>query len=220
MPKVGSPARPKSKNRLTEKQQKFLRNYARTLDKVLSAEQAGYAHPSIIASKFTTDLHMAPRIRRIEEIAADRGQFTQAEILYQIKSMATMSLDDFIDQDTGDVRALNKITHRGKLCFQGIKQKSVFDREGNIIHTETELKLTDKQRALDMATKISGLYRQEAGNVKVSIDINAFTCPQKLRSDGVSDKLNDIEQRAAQVAEEHVQSHSSNNGSGNGNGKH
>ena len=115
----------------------------------------------------------------------ERSQLTAERVLLEIAYCALRDPIDLCDENGNIVLNLRNIPEHARRTIDSIKQRTYTNRDGDMV-TETELKLTSKMAALELAAKHFGLTNPADGNLITKVDWD------KLLGDG-SDLADDIE---------------------------
>ncbi len=147
--------------KLTEKQKKFCEEYMIDLNATQAAIRAGYSPES--AGSIGNEILKKPEIRaRIEKAIAERSKrtgVTADRVIRELAKIAFADATDVIDTRTGDVR--EGASREDTACISSVRVKA------GELFTEREIKLCDKNKALELLGKHLGMF---SDNVKLSAE--------------------------------------------------
>jgi len=161
--------------RLTAKQKRFIEEYLIDLNATQAAIRAGYS-PDTAYSIGNENLKK-PEIRaRIDKALAERSKRTgiNAErVLIELARIALINPGKVINFDEATVKA--EATEDDLAAIQSVKVKTIPTEDGEIV--EREVKLYDKNRALELLGKHLGMFTDKLNvnaemSVKIVDDIN------------------------------------------------
>lgn len=167
--------------RLTQKQKRFVEEYLIDLNATQAAIRAGYSSES--AKEIGCENLTKPNIRTHISIAmAERSKRTGINadrILTELAKIALVNPKDVIDFDRATVKV--GASDDDLAAIQSVKVKIIPNKDGEGI--ESEIKLVDKLRALELLGKHLGMFKD-----KLEINANVKST-EKL--DSILDQLNE-----------------------------
>ncbi|MFA5056520.1 MAG: terminase small subunit [Opitutaceae bacterium] len=180
----------RAENRLNERQKRFAAEYLIDFNGMQAAIRAGYSARS--ASTHATNLLKIPLLREYMEIL-QRGdvrvlRLSRREVLKQLYYVATRDVLEFVD-DTGELLPINKLPDRARAAVDGFKQTVTVDPETGERTITTQLKLSPKAAAIDMAMKHKGLFAPDKSSVRVEVSPWDKLCEQPIDVDVVEQRV-------------------------------
>lgn len=161
---------------LTPQDRAYVEQYMKTFNATEAALAAGSA---VKNSRINGQLwYHRPQVkfniqRRLEALAAD-AKLNGKNVLQELAQLAFSSLENYRINDDGDVELAEDAPVGALRAVSSIKKRVAYDKDGNK-HMQTELKLWDKPKALEMLGKYFRLFvEQHDVNVK-------FTHEQMLK---------------------------------------
>lgn len=133
-----------------------------SFDHVAAARKVGYANPSADASGLLKNPHIATAIRRFQAARVDRAKVTSDRILEEVEFIALMDVVDLFSPDGKlMVDNVHTLPERIRRCIRELKVRELRDREGNVIGVITEVKLWDKNKALELSMRHRGMLNDK-----------------------------------------------------------
>jgi len=156
-------------NRLPYKKMMFVSHYSTCMDWVEAARLCGYVHPAKAAERMQKD----PLVRQaIESLQADAVLELQVDAKRLRKEVAYCAMRDVADLCTGDgyidVGNLRNLPERVRRTIDGLKIKQFYDRDGNVVGQQCELKLVPKLGAIELLAKMIGAIEPEQQRAEVA----------------------------------------------------
>lgn len=147
-------------NKLTAKQQRFVKEYLVDLNGTQAAIRAGYSKTgaAVEAVRQLTNAKVASVIDAERQKLSQKTDITTERVLNELAAIGFSRLTDYAIDDYGHVDAAGESI----AAVSSIKRKTFCDKEGNQMGVETEIKLWDKVAALDKLGKHLGLFKEEA----------------------------------------------------------
>jgi phage terminase small subunit len=141
---------------LREKQKRFVEEYMIDLNATQAAIRAGYSVKS--ASDLGAQLLRKPRVAAaVARARAEQAKRTGIEadrVLRELAKLAFVNAADVIDDADGTIKATASRDDTAAVC--SVKVKTIPTDDGEIV--EREVRLNDKNKALDALCKHLGLY--------------------------------------------------------------
>jgi phage terminase small subunit len=172
--KALAPAAPRP---LTERQERFVLEYAIDGNGTRAAKRAGYspAAATAEASRLLTFANVAEAIERARQERRERLTLTADRITEEIAKIATASIDDYlhVQADGTFWIDLSRADRDQLAALQSAETDTHVDEEG---HTSTKVKirLVDKKGALELAARRLGLLTDNVNNTIETLDADAI----------------------------------------------
>lgn len=146
---------------MTAKQKRFVEEYLVDLNMTQAAIRAGYSPKTakVIAHEIMEKADIADAIAKAQAKQSKRTGITADRVLREYAKIAFANLSDIVDTKTGTV--LPTASKDDLSCIQSVKVKDTD------IGTEREVRLYDKQKALDALAKHLGIAKE-----KIELDIS------------------------------------------------
>lgn len=182
------------RGQLTPKEKMFVTAYiSNGFNGTQAAITAGYSSKgaSVTASKLLKKPRVQTALAKEERKVGKEFNLERNDILMQLYYALTRSGEDFVDENGVVLQNIHKMSPRARACIDGIKQKvtEIVDPEtGEVIgrKIETEVKMTPKAHAMDLAMRHKNLFppKQIIGEIshKHSIDWDSIL-DQEYRDD-------------------------------------
>lgn len=137
-----------AKQKLTEKQKRFVQEYLVDLNATAAAQRAGYKDPNI-GRQLITKNNVSAAIQEAMDRRQSRVEITQDRVLRELAAIAFAKGTDYASIISGMVMVTDtgELTEEQKAAIVTIKQT----KEG------VEVKLADKLKALELLAKHLGL---------------------------------------------------------------
>lgn len=137
-----------AKQKLTEKQKRFVQEYLVDLNATAAAQRAGYKDPNI-GRQLITKNNVSAAIQEAMDKRQSRVEITQDRVLRELAAIAFAKGTDYASIISGMVMVTDtgELTEEQKAAIVAIKQT----KEG------VEVKLADKLKALELLAKHLGL---------------------------------------------------------------
>jgi phage terminase small subunit len=156
---------------LTEKQERFCREYIIDLNATQAAIRAGYSKKTAgaIGFEYLKKPEIKSRIEQLQYAAMMRADLTADMVINELRSLAFWSIKDFVEDDNAikDISSMDRIVLKPVV---GIKKTDRYDPEGNAI-TVTELKLADKRASLVDLGKHLGIFKEDNNQKAIRIKV-------------------------------------------------
>lgn len=152
----------------TDQQKRFIEYYLATMDAKKAAIEAGYSKATADqqGKRLLKKTHIARIIGMRQTQLVNKLELSREEVLTQLYYVVTRNAGDFADDEGKLITDVSKLNERAKACVDGIKQTSriLYGPDGEILGEEikTELKISPKIPAIDMAMKHEGLFPKES----------------------------------------------------------
>lgn len=158
----------RTKNNLTEYQEKFIEEYLKDLNQSQAAIRAGYkgkhSTAKISASRMMTNLNIRAEIdRRIAE-RSKKNEITADRVLQELAAIAFSDIRKIFD-DKNDLREISKIDDETAKAISSIEVE--VDKVGNrVFSTTKKIKLNDKLRALQLVGNHIGMFKESSSSAE------------------------------------------------------
>lgn len=159
-----------AKDKLTPKQELFVKEYLIDLNATQAAIRAGYSPNT--AREIGAENLSKPNIKnQIDKAMAERSRRTginQDRVLEEIAKIAFLNPVDVIDMDEATIRG--DANREDTAAIASVKVKTIPTPEGNIV--EREVKTYDKLKALDQLGRHLGMFKENLNlNALVGVQI-------------------------------------------------
>ena len=161
--------------KLTPRQERFVQEYLIDLNATAAAIRAGYSvkNADKIGSQLLGKIRVADAINRELAKRSKRTGISQDRVLRELAKIAFANATDVINIQEATVN--HDATRDDTAVIQAIKVKKIAAEAGDII--EREIKLYDKQKALELLGKHLGMFTDKLNvsgelGVKIIDDIN------------------------------------------------
>lgn len=149
---------------LTPRQQRFVAEYLIDLNATAAYKRAGYKAAGRAAennaSRLLGNAGVAEAIAAAQHARAERVGLTSDEVLRELKVLGTSSVLDYAIDELGNVALAPGVPAEAIRAVSSIKRKVRHLESGT--EYETEIRLWDKNSALEKAGKHLGLWRDAA----------------------------------------------------------
>jgi len=149
---------------MSDRQQRFVREYLVSLNATDAARKAGYAHPDVAAAKLMKHKQVSMAIAASTKNLSKKYEIGAETVIEQLAYVLTRTATDFVGKDD-KLLPVSKMNNRAQACIDGFEQDvtTYRDREGNVTGelVKTKIKLASKVSAIDMAMKHKGLFLKE-----------------------------------------------------------
>ena len=158
--------------RLTERQLRFVVEYATTLNSRQSAINAGYSKKtaSVIACNLMKKPEIAAALNKIKARDEKKMELTRELVLAELAKGLFRDPAGMEDANGFLVTSLRQIPPELRTIIDSFKVTQQLDLEGNPISQKIEVKLVPKASVIDMGMKHLGAYAAEKQESKVSFD--------------------------------------------------
>ena len=166
---------PTSPQKLTANQQRFVDEYLIDFN---GCRAYKVAYPSIknnetaraAASRLLTYVNVLDAIQKGREKIAKRAELSQDETAKGFKDLAFYDTRKLFTPD-GKLRNINELTEEEAFCITGLTAKTVLDKTGEGFQEAiiTNIKLANRQPALEAIAKILGMFEKD--NAQKSPDL-------------------------------------------------
>ena len=154
----------KNESNLTDKQERFCREYIVDYNAQKAGERAGYAKKNarIVCCQILAKTEAKKFIKALQEEVADRLNITVDRVLCEYAKLAFTDLPGIVNWDKGCMRIedFEKLSPDQRACIKKFKAKTVnkiLDGESYPVDV-VEIELHDKRGALDMLGKHLGMF--------------------------------------------------------------
>lgn len=151
------------KDKLTDKQRLFVAEYLTDLNATQAAIRAGYSENTAteIGYENLTKPHIAEAIQEAQKLRAEKVGITAERVLQELAAIAFSKVTNYSFDDYGHVDLAEGAEKDAINAVSSIKRKTFNDKEGNSMGVETEIKLWDKNRSLEMVGKHLGMFKDK-----------------------------------------------------------
>ena len=144
----------KTVERLTARQERFIHEYLLDGCGSRAAIRAGYAanRAEVTASRLLTIGKVAARLEVLTSRQLERVDFSADDLLRELVTLSTITMDAFIDDDGFLVGNLKDIPKEARAVIHEVSQESTTDPDGNTV-LKIRLKLHDRVKSLALLGK-------------------------------------------------------------------
>jgi phage terminase small subunit len=152
---------------VTAKQQRFVEEYLIDLNGTAAAIRAGYAPKAafVTASKLLSKSNPNTCVRAgVDKALAERSKRTGIcadRVVEELAKIALINPEDLLNLDTATVKG--DAQRYDKAAIQAVRVKETRAPDGSVTF-EREVKLADKNKALDMLMRHVGAYAKDRGD--------------------------------------------------------
>ncbi len=171
--------KPDPKTKLNLRQDKFVREYVKTMNGEQSAIAAGYSPKTarVMASQLLTNVNVQ---RLLMELKSQRDEKLGVDAEWVIKRLMAIADSDVGDlyDESGKLRPMNEVPKEVRKCISGV---DVFENfaDGTQIGETRKIKLWEKTRALESLAKHLGMYKPDT-EVSVNIQLTESQADERL----------------------------------------
>ena len=147
---------------MSEKHAAFVREYLVDLNATQAAIRAGYseATASQQGARLLANVKIAAAIREAMDQRAERVQLQADEVLAELRALVRSNVKHFKIDDNGSVELASDAPPDAFRAVASVKHKIRSDDDGNVMR-EVELKLWDKNSAIDKAMRHLGIFNDK-----------------------------------------------------------
>lgn len=172
---------------LNDKQQAFVREYLIDLNATQAAIRAGYSEKTARAqgARLLTDVNIAAAIAQGQADRAERVAFDADRVLLEIGRIATSDLRRAFNDDGGlkNPSVWDDDTAAAISSVKVVTRRAPGGGDDAEVEYVTELKLWDKNSALEKAGKHLGMFREQI-DVNVKTDLAAMIAARRRKVAG------------------------------------
>jgi phage terminase small subunit len=141
-------------NKLTGKQERFVKEYVKDFNGSRAAIAAGYSKDTarVIASELLTKPNICDAVQRAAEKMTKKIEITQERIAEELSKIAFSDIKEFIEFNSKAVKI------KDSKDVDGAVIQEVSSHTG-LRGTSTKLKLHDKMKALELLGRYKGMYK-------------------------------------------------------------
>lgn len=145
--------------KLNAKQQRFVAEYLTDLNATQAAIRAGYSAKTanVIGPRLLVNVRVAEAIEAGKAKRLEGSEFTQAEVLEELKYLAFSNHLHFTVDDKGNLALADGAPKGAHKAISSVKYRIRTDPQGNTTR-EVEYKLWDKPSTLKLAGRHLGLF--------------------------------------------------------------
>lgn len=152
---------------MSDKQQRFVKEYVSSLNATDAARKAGYKHPEVAGAKLLKQKPVANAVAHVTKNIARKLDLKAEDVLIQLHHVLTRTASDFIGPDDKPI-PVHQMSERAQACIDGfeVDVTTYRDGDGNVTgeNIKTKIKLSSKVAAIDMAMKHKGLFPKDIQN--------------------------------------------------------
>lgn len=153
-----------SHKKLTPKQEKFCQEYVVDLNSARAAVRAGYSpkNADVTGPRLLVNVGIKARLKELQQEVQKRTEITQDAVIKELALLAFGRITD-LTRTNGDghlVLDFRDATPDQKAIVTGVKTKSRREKDGEewLDVVETEVKVADKVKSLELLGKHLGLF--------------------------------------------------------------
>ncbi len=161
-----------SKKMLTERQERWVVNYATTGNGKQSAIDAGYSEKiaAVMACRMLKMPEVVAMLNKIKQKDNKKLELTRERVLAELAKGLFRDPVGLEDVNGFIVTSLKDIPPELRTIIDGFKVTQQLDEDGNPVSQKIEVKLVPKASVIDMGMKHLGAYAAEKQETKVSLD--------------------------------------------------
>lgn len=166
---------------LNARQQRFVEEYLVDLCATQAAIRAGYSEKTagVQAHKLLKIAEIATQISEAQEKRSRRVELTADDVLRELALLAISDVTHYEVDGVGNLTVKDGVPREALRAVSSIKWRSSTDQEGNT-HVDTEIKLWNKPKALELTGKHLGMFEKGADDGKKK----TFSFELTLKDDG------------------------------------
>lgn len=161
---------------LNDKQKKFCREYVKDFNGTQSAIRAGYSKKTANeqASRLLANVNIQTFLSELKTKLANRQEITAERILAEFGKIAFSSIAHMHNTWISR-KEFEELTDDQKDCIESIKTRvrTVIGEDEPYAIEEVQIKLYDKQRALENLGKYVGLYERDNDQKSFTVNFGA-----------------------------------------------
>lgn len=158
---------------LTPKQARFVAQYLIDNNAKQAAIRAGYSKDTAVeqGSRLLTYVHVMEAIKAGQAKIANKLEITAERVAAELAKIGFSNIQDYSFDDYGHVDLAEGSDDEAIKAVSSIKRKKFCDKDGNDLGVETEIKLWDKPRALEMLARHLGMFDKDKLNLDGQLTI-------------------------------------------------
>ncbi|MGJ1360593.1 terminase small subunit [Sphingobacterium spiritivorum] len=163
-------------SKLTDKQERFVKEYLIDLNATQAAIRAGYSEISArqIAEKNMSKHDIQEAIKNAQQEISKRNDITIDRVLNEYAKIAFSDVRNILTPD-GGLKDAFEWDNETAGAVASIKSFEVTTPEGEKLGTNREIKMYDKLRALDSIGKHLGFFETDNKQKQAQIDLNSLS---------------------------------------------
>jgi len=156
---------------------KFAREFYKTNNAKQSAIKAGWSEKTAHGRCHTlieNDV-VKQELERMEQKAREHFELSEQRVLDELMNIGFANVQDFLNYtSTGEVvfTPLDQLERERAAAINGISVTTKFDRDGNQLGVDSQLKMNDKLKALEMLGRKMGMWNDKLSVTKKVINVN------------------------------------------------
>lgn len=155
----------------------FAREYYKTNNALQSAIKAGWTKSTAIsrAHKLLDKVGIKNKIRKLEEKAKEKFEISEERIMNELVKTGFANVQDFMTwTEKGEVvfKPSTELSRDTAAAISGISVSTKFDKDGNQLGVDAQLKMNDKLKALEMMGRKIGMWNDKLTVTKKVINVN------------------------------------------------
>lgn len=150
------------KNKLTPKQQKFIKEYLIDLNATQAAIRAGYSKKTAYShgQRLLKNVEIQERIQTQRNNTEKRTDITIDQCLKEYASIAFLDIKN-VFTDTGELKQIKNMPEDARRAIGGLEVTALTNRDGEQIGTISKVKLINKKDALDSIMRHLGGFNDK-----------------------------------------------------------
>lgn len=157
-------------DRLTDKQERFVKEYLVDLNATAAARRAGYKDPNK-GRQLVTKSNVAAAIQEEKDKRATRTEITQDRVLLELARIGFFDPRKIFD-DAGNPRSINDIDEGTAAAISLMDVETTVSEDGTATYTK-KVRFADKLRALELVGKHLGMFNGTSVQLSIGSDIRA-----------------------------------------------
>ena len=144
---------------LNDRQKRFCQEYIIDYNATQAAIRAGYSAKTAeaTASRLLRNVNLKPYIDHLKTKQQKRTEITADRVLEELAKMAFYNSQDFTD-DEGRLLSIHEMPRELTACITSIKQRTILSGEDRPDILETEYKVADKIKSVELLGKYLKMF--------------------------------------------------------------
>lgn len=185
-------------DKLTDKQKKFVLEYASDMDRERAMREAGYTGTSRTLGVRAVKLLKNPRVKEaIAEVGQpimERANLTTERILTQLHDLLFFDPAELFDEQGYLTRDLSELPPGVRQAIKSFEVEEQYDREGNLVGTRIKVSTVSKEKMLELAMRYKRLFEETSQTTNIQVNFWDQIYEQKVpMDDGLEHKLKAID---------------------------
>jgi phage terminase small subunit len=180
----------KTKNPLTPKAKKFMREYLVDYNVKRAAMAAGYKQPSVYGQRLLKNPIIAQQIKAAQTRDEKKLELTKEEIAKQLYFLVSRDASEFVDED-GVIKNIKEMDERARSIIDGIDQEVHINLETGEKVVKNKIRLSSKVTAVDLAMRHKGMIAATKQQMEVTakLDLSALVGRPENPTEAIEGKI-------------------------------